>query len=64
MSVTTHHQRLARIGALSEVWEEMEAEEKRAKKARQETNWRKVLRTKAMREDAAQLRKENTCPEA
>ena len=54
MNVITHHQRLARLSALSEVWEEMEAEERRAKVAYQKTDWRKVLRTKMLREDAAQ----------
>ena len=61
MNVTTHHQRLARIGALSEVWEEMEAEEQRAKCAHQKSDWRKVLRTKMLREDAAITERPQTC---
>ena len=53
MTPQVQHQRLARKSAMAELWKELEAEEERAKRNHKSPNWRKVLRTKIMREDAA-----------
>ena len=61
MNTQTHLNRLARRDLLSALWAELEAEEHRAKGNRKKMDWRKVLRTKAMREDRADRQQETTC---
>jgi hypothetical protein len=54
MTAQLHHQRLARKSIIGELWEAMAAEEERARKSKKSPDWRKILKTQAMREDAAQ----------
>lgn len=54
MNASLERERLARKSARAELWAALEAEERQAEEARRKFNWRKVLRTKAMRDDAAQ----------
>ncbi len=58
MTSAQHHQRLARLSLIGELWKTLEAEEEAAKKSRKSPNWRKILRTSQMQE-AASIRKEN-----
>ena len=53
MTPHIQHQRLARKSAVAELWADLEAEEERARSNHKSPDWRKVLRTKIMREDAA-----------
>ena len=52
MNAALQRERLARKDILASLWAELEAEEAKAKKSKKSPDWRKVLRTKAMREDA------------
>jgi hypothetical protein len=53
MTAHQQHQRLARLSLIGELWKTLEAEEAAAKKSRKAPNWRTILKTQAMREDAA-----------
>lgn len=52
MNVQLQRERLARKDILASLWAELEAEEERAKKSKKSPDWRRILRTKAMREEA------------
>lgn len=52
LNPAAEHARLARQSLLAELWEELEAAEGKAKSTRAATDWRRVLRTKQMRDDA------------
>lgn len=54
MNPHTINQRLARKGAIGELWAELQAEEQRAEEQHRKIDWRKILTTKLMREDVAQ----------
>ena len=61
MTPAQQHLILARKSAIGEVWAALEAEEARAKANRKSPNWRKVLKTHLMREDAAQSKGITPC---
>lgn len=50
MNTAAEHARLARKGLLAELWRELEEAEAKAKASRSATDWRRVLRTKQMRD--------------
>ena len=54
MNAQLQRERLARKDLLAALWDELKAEEAKAKKNRKSPDWRKVLKTQSMREDAAQ----------